>query len=84
MLAPVIPGELERVHVKYVSRIKILETLQVRHKPCTIALDGERSIIVKAGDTANLTLTKEGPPVIKAETVLQIAASNGIYLSDNL
>jgi len=84
VLAPVIPGELERVHVKYVNRMKILETLEVRHKPCTIALDGERSIIVRVGDTANLTLTKEGPPVIKAEIALQAAASNGIYLSDNL
>ena len=84
VVAPVIPGELEQVHIKYVSRIKMLETLQVKQKPCTIALDGERSIIVKAEDTASLTLTKEGPPVIKAQTTLQIAASNGIYLSDNL
>ena len=64
--------------------MKILETLEVRHKPCTIALDGERSIIVRVGATATLTLTKEGPPVIKAEIALQAAASNGIYLSDNL
>ena len=83
VVAPVIPGELEQVHIKYVNRIKLFETLHVQQKPCTIALDGERSIIVRIEDTARLTLTKEGPPVINAEAALQMAASNGIYVSEN-
>jgi hypothetical protein len=66
------PGLVERVRVAAARRLPLGEsvTLKVPY-PSTIALDGERTLTLKAGEPVRVTLDRGGPAVIDPAAALQ-------------
>ena len=77
--APVAPGVVEDVPVEGWSRIHPGERVKVGLEPCTIALDGERSIRVAQGQRAEVTLTLDGPPVVDVSAALASGSEAGLF-----
>ena len=78
--APIAPGVVEDVPVEGWSRLHPGEPVKVGLDPCTIALDGERSIRVAPGQRAEVTLTRDGPPVVDVSAALARASEAGLFV----
>ena len=78
--APIAPGVMEDVPVEGWSRLHPGEPVKVGLDRCTIALDGERSVRVGAGQTAEVTLTRAGPPVVDVRAALARASEAGLFV----
>ena len=78
--APIAPGVVEDVPVEGWSRLHPGEPVKVGLDPCTIALDGERSIRVAPGQRAEVTLTRDGPPVVDVSAALAGASEAGLFV----
>ena len=79
--APIAPGVVEDVPVQGWARLKPGEPAKVDLDPCTIALDGERSLRVAPGQRAEVTLTLDGPPVVDVPAALARASEEGLFTS---
>ncbi len=77
--APIAPGVIENVPVQDWSPMPIGEPRTVNLSPCVIALDGERSVRVAPGQTAQVTLTRSGPPVVDVPAALSAATDLGLF-----
>ena len=77
--APVAPGVVEDVPVEGWSRLEPGEPATVGLSPCTIALDGERSLRVAPCQGAEVTLTLDGPPVVDVPAALARASEAGLF-----
>ena len=77
--APIAPGVVEDVPVVGWARLKPGEPAKVDLDPCTIALDGERSLRVAPGQRAEVTLTLDGPPVVDVSAALARASEAGLF-----
>ena len=82
--APVAPGVVEDVPVQGWSRLRPGEPAKVGLDPCTIALDGERSVRVAQGHRAEVTLTLDGPPVVDVPAALARASEAGLFTRRSL
>ena len=82
--APIAPGVVEDVPIAGWSRLIPGEPAKVGLDPCTIALDGERSLRVAQGQTAEVTLTLDGPPVVDIPVALARATEMGLFTRRSL
>ena len=78
VLAPVTAGNVSKVGIKSVSQMDPGRAYVVNSSPCTIALDGERSIPLREGDSVTIVLSADGPPVIDPHKTLHIVGKKGI------
>ena len=79
VLAPVAPGVITPVQIADWSTIEYGQTVPVRLSQCMVALDGERTFMLKSGQTASVCLTNDGPPVVAIDAALREAAHNGSF-----
>ncbi len=79
VLAPIAPGVVVPVSYRGYRALAIGEHVPVASTPCVIALDGEREIEVRAGETASIRLTFDGPLVVDARAALTAAAAAGVF-----
>ena len=79
VLAPIAPGVIVPVGCQNHRAIQPDEEVPVAVTPCVIALDGEREVEVRAGDTASIRLTLAGPAVIDARAALAEASARGRF-----
>lgn len=77
VLAPIAPGLIVPVRVKSYQSIALEEQVAVGQNPCVIALDGEREVEIKTGETAHFKLTASGPRVVDVEKTLRAAVAKG-------
>ena len=84
VLAPVAPGLIVRVGIESCNLIHLNEAVQVNHKPCVLALDGEREVEVGRRDRISIRLSKDGPCVIDIKGALKEAARNGFFMNQTL
>jgi predicted polyphosphate/ATP-dependent NAD kinase len=82
VLAPVAPGMISSVPVQSWAPLPAGEPVEVSLHPCTIALDGERTFSLLAGQAARITLSRKGPPVVSVEAALRHAAQAGVFTSE--
>ena len=68
------PGVIENVKVKEYEFLKPGRRIQFTN-PLTIALDGEREIMIDKGDVAEAEISFDGPVIIDLEKVLENLAS---------
>ena len=78
VLAPVTAGNVSKVGIKSVSQMEPGRAYVVNSSPCTIALDGERSIPLREGDSVTIVLSADGQPVIDPHQNLHIVGKKGI------
>ena len=76
--APIAPGYFQKVYVTGMRRLKLAQQIHWTG-PGVIALDGERERFLREGQTATLTLRRNGPRVIDAEAVLHAAAKIAVF-----
>lgn len=69
------PGLVEWVRVTAVRRLPLGRTVTLMAPyPTTIALDGERTLALRAGEPVRVTVDRGGPPVIDPVAALQALA----------
>jgi len=77
--APIAPGTVTTVPLIDWSIIEVGGTAEVDLTPCTVALDGERTFSVKSGQSAQIRLRDDGPPVVIVERALREATLLGVF-----
>ena len=80
--APLTAGNIAKVGIKNISYMMPSHPYVVKKSPCTIALDGERSIPLRDGDSVTIVLTGDGPPVIDPHKTLKLVGLNKIYFKE--
>ena len=79
MKAPVAPGMIVDIPIKSWHPLEISDEVEVSHRPCTIALDGERSFTLSHKQQSTVKLTNNGPSVVNIEIALRLASEAGIF-----
>lgn len=74
--APIAPGYFRTVHIKTKRKVQLDSSISWTG-PGVIALDGERERYLQPGQTARLTLRRNGPRVIDANAVMNAATAVG-------
>ena len=77
--APVAPGIIISVGIERWDVIEPGERVDVKLRPCTVALDGERAFTLMPGQEAHIRLSDGGPRVVLLEETLRAAAISGIF-----
>jgi predicted polyphosphate/ATP-dependent NAD kinase len=77
--APVAPGLVSSVSIAEWRRLPLGQRVEIRHHPCTIALDGEREFSVLRGQGVEIVLSDQGPRVVQIETALSEANRQGMF-----
>ncbi len=79
VMAPVAPGLVQPVPIADWNTLQegVPITLEPRH--CTVALDGERAFTLTPDDRAQITLARNGPPVVQVQRTLRRAAELGLF-----
>jgi len=81
VLVPVAPGMITPVGVEEWRPMAIGEMIEIKLRPCTVALDGERTLTLLPQHTAHVSLNERGPRVVSVEAVMREAALNGVFKS---
>jgi hypothetical protein len=77
--APLSPGLYETVGIDSVHRVELGQTIEWTG-PGLLAFDGDREIILAAGETASLRVARTGPWVVDPKRALRAAALQGLFL----
>lgn len=83
VLVPIAPGLIVPVGVRDYTPLALGERIDVADGLCTLALDGEREVMVRAGEHVAVRLNSEGPHVINPQHILAEAAQQGIFLQEH-
>jgi hypothetical protein len=78
---PLLPGGFRTVHGCTAELLRADHAVRLTG-PGVLALDGERSVVLRAGDAVSVTLRRDGPRVIDVHRTLAIAAAEGRFRSD--
>jgi hypothetical protein len=73
MLAPLGPGRLTPLWLREIRHVGVGEPVTMRG-PGTLALDGERELVLRAGEEARVHLAADGPRVLDVAAVLHANA----------
>lgn len=79
--AAVAPGLIRSIPVRSHELMSPGQKVTVRHRPCVIALDGEREIIVGPDDCCEIELAQTGPYVVDYKRTLKRAAEKGYFIN---
>ncbi|MBM3933382.1 MAG: ATP-NAD kinase [SAR202 cluster bacterium] len=79
VLAPLAPGAVSPIPIRDYRPLTLGQGVPIDLVPCTIALDGERSVTLRHGDEASVTLTANGPLVVDVPEALRRAAAAGVW-----
>ncbi len=78
---PLGPGLIQDVRVQKVHQMHFGEEWKLEGKRCVLALDGERSIVIKETDHVRMLLNGQGPVVMDTDFVLrQMSAQKLLHL----
>lgn len=79
VMAPVAPGLVQPVPIADWSTLQEGVPIMLEPRHCTIALDGERAFTLTPDDRAQITLARNGPPVVQVQRTLRRAAELGLF-----
>ena len=79
VLAPVAPGMIATAVIAHWELLSEGAPVALERRHCTIALDGERSLTVTPDDAVEITLARNGPPVVQVPRALHRAAQLGLF-----
>ena len=71
--AAIAPGLVTTVHIRSHTQLRVGTRIPVTFSPSILALDGERELVVNAGDRWEVALSWEGPRVLDIEKVMEAA-----------
>ncbi|MEM7133639.1 MAG: NAD(+)/NADH kinase [Chloroflexota bacterium] len=79
ILAPIAPGVVAELTIHSYRELAVGEGGTISAAPSVLAMDGEREIPIKAGDTIEVRLSQNGPHVVDVTAVLQAASQAGAF-----
>jgi hypothetical protein len=80
ILAPVAAGILAELGVADCRKVNLEEEFSIQAgSPGMIALDGEREVQVRSGDTLSFRIRRSGPWRVDVRKALEMAQKNGMY-----
>ena len=79
VMAAMAPGKVEDVPVRRWRPIRVGDRIEVTLRPCTVALDGERSFSLLEGQAAHVCLSPDGPRVVSIDAALGQASLDGVF-----
>jgi len=79
VLAPIAPGLIVPVEVRRYRLLALEEEVVLNSDPCTVALDGERTIEVGRDQRLTVRLTNQGPRVVDIRQCMSEAAHAGVF-----
>ncbi len=80
IIAPIAAGTIEQVHMGDTKIIKLNEEYKFTSKgKGVIALDGEREISFKKGETFIFKITRKGPIRVNIKSALELAQAQGFF-----
>lgn len=77
--ATVLPGVIQEVGVREYRKLKFGEEVPLVVKPCLLALDGERELVVGSDDEVGVRVERDGPRVVDIKGVVREAAAQGFF-----
>jgi predicted polyphosphate/ATP-dependent NAD kinase len=80
VLAAIAPGLLQEVGIERSSEMAVGELYEIRHSPCVLALDGEREIEVRTGQSVHVRLSEHGPYVVDIARTMEAAQKSGVFV----
>ena len=81
VLAPIAPGLIQPVGVRRYAPLDFEERVELPAGKGTIALDGEREIVMRQHDCFGVRLRAAGPRVVQPQRALALAAEKGYFMS---
>jgi predicted polyphosphate/ATP-dependent NAD kinase len=81
VLAPIAPGLIQPVGVRRYAHLDFEERVELPVGKGTIALDGEREIVMRPHDCISVFLRAAGPRVVQPRKALALAAEQGFFVS---
>lgn len=79
VLAPIAPGMVSAVPIARWRRLAEGERVAVERRHSAIALDGERAFTVTPEQQVEVSVQRNGPPVVQVERALTLAAEQGLF-----
>ena len=79
VIAPVAPGMVEPAAIADWDMLYEGVPVALEQRYCTIALDGERSLVIAPDDVVEVVLARDGPPVVQVQRALLRAAQLGLF-----
>jgi predicted polyphosphate/ATP-dependent NAD kinase len=76
--APIAPGQISEVNVIGHELFDENSPMQITHTPATIALDGERELVLREGEQMTVRFNRRGPLVVNLQRTLEEAAKIGL------
>src|SRR5262245_35670870 len=83
VLAPIAPGMVCRVPVQHHHWLLPGDSVPITHRPCILALDGEREVVVSENERMDIRLTWNGPQMIHVRNTLKAAADRGYFVQEH-
>lgn len=80
VVAPIAPGLVVPVDVADYRLLRIGEAVELESVHGSLALDGERELVVREGQRLAVRLTFDGPRVVDVRAALSLAARTGRFL----
>lgn len=84
LTAPIAPGLVQTLHISGYQLLEIGAEILIHHTPSILALDGEREVVVQAGEEIKIRLTEDGPLLIDLHRTLELAAQQGLMVKSKL
>ena len=79
IIAPVAPGMVEPASIAEWDLLHEGVPVALERRYCTLALDGERSLVLSPDDAVEIVLARDGPPVVQVQRALLRAAQLGLF-----
>ena len=77
--APISPGLFRTVHVRSCERLPLGADFRF-DGPGVVAFDGDREHALQAGESAEVSVVRDGPPVIDVPGCIRLAAQRGLFV----
>ena len=79
VLAPIAPGMIPQVPIASWQRMAAGARIAVERRHCTVALDGERAFSITPDQQLEISVERNGPPVVQVDATLREAAMRGLF-----
>lgn len=81
VVAPIAPGMLKSLSVESHREFSADDLLPVQFKPCVIALDGEREVVIGRDENCSVRINPQGPLVVDIDRTLGLATQHQFLVS---
>lgn len=78
MRVPVSPGLHKDIQINKAEKLELGEKIELMG-PGILAFDGDREINLQAGETATLSVRRDGPWILDPQHILTTAANSGLF-----